>query len=248
MRRRRPRIGASLILLAALSLLISTTSHTSDEMVLIPAGPFLMGISRDKPDDEGPQHPVHLEAYWIEMTEVTNAGYRQCVDAGACSEPADLRFFNDSRHADHPVVFVTWYNARDYCWWRGRRLPSEAAWEKAARGSDGRSYPWGNERTGDRLNADNRLGGTTPVGAYPSGASPYGVLDMAGNVWEWVDDWYEAYPGTTFRSDLFGQKYKVVRGGSWNHPAEDARTFHRDIAHPARALGVVGFRCAAFAG
>jgi formylglycine-generating enzyme required for sulfatase activity len=86
------------------------------------------------------------------------------------------------------------------------------------------------------------------VGSFPSGASPYGALDMAGNVWEWVDDWFEPYPGSTFRSDLFGQKYKVVRGGSWNHPAEDARTFHRDVAHPARAIRVVGFRCAAPAG
>ncbi len=247
MGRRRLRIAASLILLAAIDLTLNTTSHASGEMVLIPAGAFLMGISRDHPDDEGPQQEVYLGAYWIDRYEVTNAGYRQCVATGACSEPADLRYYDDPRYATHPVVFVTWYNARDYCRWSGQRLPTEAAWEKAARGGDGRSYPWGNERIGDRLNADNRLGGTTPVGNYPSGASPYGVLDMAGNVWEWVDDWYGAYPGSTFRSDLFGQKYKVVRGGSWNHPTEDARTFHRDIAHPARAIGVVGFRCTASA-
>jgi formylglycine-generating enzyme required for sulfatase activity len=245
MRRRGPRIAASLILLAAVDLVLTTTGHASGEMVPIPTGTFLMGISRNQPDDEGPEHEVYLEAYRIDRYEVTNAGYRRCVAAGACSEPADLRYYDDPRYATHPVVFVTWYNARDYCRWRGRRLPTEAEWEKAARGDDGRSYPWGNERLGDRLNAGNGLGGTTPVGSFPSGASPYGVLDMAGNVWEWVGDWYEAYPGSTFRSDLLGQKYKVVRGGSWNHPVEDARTFHRDIAHPGRAIGVVGLRCAA---
>jgi formylglycine-generating enzyme required for sulfatase activity len=250
MRRQRPWIPPSLIviLLAATCSIPRTTSHHSDEMVLIPAGTFIMGISRAHPDDEGPQHDVYLKAYWIDRYEVTNTGYRQCVAAGACSEPADLHSYDDPRFANHPVVFVTWYNARDYCRRHGKRLPTEPEWEKAARGGDGRSYPWGNELLRDRLNADNRLGGTSRVGSYPLGASPYGVLDMAGNVWEWVDDWYEPYPGSTFRSELFGQKYKVVRGGSWNHPAEDARTSHRDIAHPARAIGVVGFRCAASAG
>jgi formylglycine-generating enzyme required for sulfatase activity len=248
MRQRGPRLAARLILLAAIDLLLCAASHPSGDMVRIPAGTFLMGINRNQPDDEGPQHQVHLQAYWIDRYEVTNAGYRRCVDAGACPEPADLRYYKDARYADHPVVFVTWYNACAYCRWRGRRLPTEAEWEKAARGDDGRSYPWGNEPIQDRLNADNRRGGTAPVGSYPSGASPYGVLDMAGNVWEWIEDWYEAYPGSPFRSDLFGHKYKVVRGGSWNHPMGDARTFHRDIAHPARAIGVVGFRCAASAG
>jgi len=250
MDRSRIRIAPSviLILLALTSLVPGTTSHDCGETVLIPAGTFLMGILRPYPNDEGPQHDVYLQAYRIDRCEVTNAEYRQCVVAGACSEPADLRPYADPGFADHPVVFVTWYNARDYCRWRGKRLPTEAEWEKAARGDDGRSFPWGNVLLRDRLNADNRFGGTTRVGSFPSGASPYGALDMAGNVWEWVDDWFEPYPGSTFRSDLFGQKYKVVRGGSWNHPAEDARTFHRDVAHPARAIRVVGFRCAAPAG
>ena len=247
MDRSRIRIAPSviLILLALTSLVRGTTSQSCGETVLIPAGTFLMGLSGPYPDDEGPQHDVYLQAYRIDLCEVTNAEYRQCVVAGACSEPAELRRYADPEFADHPVVFVTWYNARGYCSWRGKRLPTEAEWEKAARGDDGRSFPWGTVLLRDRLNADNRFGGTTRVGSFPSGASPYGVLDMAGNVWEWVDDWYEPYPGSTFRSDLFGKKYKVVRGGSWNHPAEDARTFHRDIAHPARAIRVVGFRCAA---
>ncbi len=243
MRRLRPWIAASLILLAAKSLTRSTSAQGSDDMVFIPAGTFSMGISGNYPEDEGPQHDVNLSAFWIDRYEATNAEYRQCVTADVCPEPADLRYYGDRGFANHPVVFVTWYNARDYCEWRQKRLPTEAEWERAARGGDGRSYPWGNQLLRDRLNADNRVGGTSPVGSYPSGASPYGALDMAGNVWEWVADWYEPYPGSTLRSDLFGQKYKVVRGGSWNHPAEDALTFHRDIAHPARAIGVVGFRC-----
>lgn len=204
-----------------------------------------MGITRPRPDDEGPEQRIALKTYWIDRHEVTNADYRRCVEVGRCPEPADLRFYGEPRLANHPVVFVSWYAARDYCHWRGARLPSEAEWEKAARGEGGRTYPWGDELLRDRLNADQRLGGTSPVGSFPEGASPYGAVDVAGNVWEWVDDWYDAYPGSTFRSDLFGQKYKVVRGGSWNHPAEDARTFHRDLAHPARTIGVVGFRCVA---
>lgn len=213
-------------------------------MVLVRAGSFLMGVNRSQPDDEGPLHEVNINSYWIDRYEVTNAKYHQCVEAGACQEPKDLRFYNDPSFANHPVVYVTWYDARDYCYWLGKRLPAEVEWEKAARGTEGWLYPWGNQLLRDRLNADNRIGSTQPVGSYPNGASPYAALDMAGNVWEWVDDWYDAYPGSTFQSDLFGTKYKVVRGGSWNHPAEDARSDHRDIAHPERAMSVVGFRCA----
>jgi formylglycine-generating enzyme required for sulfatase activity len=173
---------------------------------------------------------------------------------------------------DHPVTEVSWYGAQAYCEHRGKRLPSETEWEKAARGTEGAIYPWGEEfdphkppRSGPRLggdsdarrrglkakenscgiklNSDYRVGDTTPVGNYPDGASPYGAHDMAGNVWEWVADWYAAYPGSAYQSPFFGRKYKVVRGGSWNHPADDARCARRDIAHPARRLRVVGFRC-----
>jgi formylglycine-generating enzyme required for sulfatase activity len=220
------------------------------DMVRVPAGPFRMGADRVPPDslrpeaDEGPQHTVRLDAYWIDRYEVTNAQFRDCARADACAEPDDLRYYADATYADHPVVFVTWYDARDYCGWAGKRLPSEAEWEKAARGTDGRIYPWGTGLALERLNADYRVGTTTAVGSYPGGASPYGAYDMAGNVWEWTSDWYAPYPGSSVHSDLFGEKYKVLRGGSWNHPPEDARVDHRDVAHPERAIQVVGFRCA----
>ena len=207
-----------------------------------------MGVNAVEPSDDSPQHLVSLDAYWIDINQVTNSQYQRCVNAGACFEPEDLRYSADPNFSDHPVVFVSWYDARRYCQWEGKRLPGEAEWEKAARGNQGWIYPWGNELDRSRINAGNRVGGTTPVGSYPAGASPYGVMDMAGNVWDWVNDWYTTYPGSQYQSDLFGQKYKVVRGGSWNHPDEDARSFHRDIAFPARAIRVVGFRCAASPG
>lgn len=220
----------------------ATQKHT--DMIKVPAGNFIMGISQSKPEDNGPEHEIWLNSFWIDKYEVTNDQYHRCVTADECNEPEDLLFYNDKLYAYHPVVYITWYDARDYCKWKDKRLPSEAEWEKAARGNDSRLYPWGNELFLELLNANNQNVGTMPVGNYPEGASPYGVLDMAGNVWEWVDNWYTPYPGSDFQSDLFGEKYKVVRGGSWNHPAEDARATQRDIAHPQRAIRVVGFRCA----
>ncbi len=214
-------------------------------MVFVPAGDFLMGSELNPPGDESPEHRLFLDDFRIDRFEVTNAKYRECVAAGKCSEPTDLRFFSDPTFASHPVVYVTWYQARSFCEWHARRLPTEAEWEKAARGTDGRLYPWGDVLPADLLNAGDISNGTRPVGSYPQGASPYGALDMAGNVWEWVEDWYGPYPGSVFTSDLFGEKYKVVRGGSWNHPFQDAQTFHRDIASPNRGISVVGFRCAA---
>lgn len=212
-------------------------------MVKVPAGTFFMGMNQMKSEDNRPEHEIWLDSFLIDIYEVTNKQYRGCVAAGVCNEPEDLRFFADEHFADHPVVYITWYDASDYCQWQKKRLPTEAEWEKAARGDKGNLYPWGNRLYLDKLNANNQYLGTTPVGNFPAGASPYGAFDMAGNVWEWVEDWYEAYPGSNFQSDLFGHKYKVVRGGSWNHPAEDARSTQRDMAHPERAIRVVGFRC-----
>ncbi len=214
-------------------------------MVYIPEGSFLMGSDQPEEKDASPSHLVTLEAYWIDIYEVTNEQYRRCVLAQACNEPEDLTYYQDDRLANHPVVYVSWYNAVDYCHWVNKRLPTEAEWEKAARGKEGYTYPWGNEPKVECLNAGAQFNGTTPIGMFACNASPYGVMDMSGNVWEWVEDWYLPYPNSHYITDLFGLKYKVVRGGSWNHPIEDARSYHRDLAHPSRALAVVGFRCAA---
>jgi formylglycine-generating enzyme required for sulfatase activity len=221
--------------------------------VYVPAGNVRMGgLDVHADNDEMPAHAVSLNAFWIDQLEVTNAMYLLCVQAGECDPPVNWAsetrssYFNNQTYKDYPVVQVTWEQANTYCGWAGRRLPTEAQWERAARGDDFRTFPWGDEPPSEIYANYNRLvGDTSRVGSYAAGASPFGALDMAGNVWEWVANWYDAYPGSLFSSEMYGQKYKVVRGGSWNHPAEDAHTYNRDIAFPARALAVVGFRCVA---
>lgn len=156
--------GTILAVLMTACASFSTAGSSYTDMVLVPAGQFLMGADQVPPDDASPQYEPTLPTFWIDKYEVTNAQYRQCVDASACNEPKDLRYYQHAYYADHPVVYVTWYNARDYCTWRSKRLPTEAEWEKAARGSQGWIYPWGEQNLGDRLNADNRIGGTQPVG------------------------------------------------------------------------------------
>jgi eukaryotic-like serine/threonine-protein kinase len=244
--------------------------------VYVPAGEFLMGstdaqisdavqdcvadgISQSNCEDwiepEAPQHTIYLDAYWVDRTEVTNGMYALCVANGACDPPRDRgsnnrnSYYGNSEYDDYPVIFVDWNDASAYCRWAGRRLPSEAEWEKAARGTDGRIYPWGNETpSGNLLNFNWNEGDTTAVGSYPAGASPYGALDMAGNVWEWVNDWYDenfyaSSPSTNPDGPASGQ-YRVLRGGSWVSYDSHVRAAYRDNYGPGNSDNDVGFRCA----
>ena len=284
---------------------------TTEEMVLIPAGPFLMGSDKVPNQDEStgvgtikpwyldehPPHQVNLKAYYIDRYEITDAQYRKFVASTGHTPPITwgqngyllsmrlnelgqldmdrlrhlavktFRLDMDTRTMDkqalldaiterlhyldkEPVTDVSWHDADAYCGWAGGRLPSEAEWEKAARGKDGSEYPWGatwvagHSNTGEEMWDD----GVAPVGSYPTDKSPFGVYDMAGNVSEWVADWYQPYPGTTYKSDAFGEKYKVLRGAAWGREGHYAmhqfqRGAYRFYLDPDAILDDVGFRC-----
>jgi formylglycine-generating enzyme required for sulfatase activity len=235
-------------------------------MLHIPAGPFVMG-SDTGPADERPQHQVDLDAFWIGRTLVTNAQFAEFLSAVGPRNAHGERLFDvddrDARihqqgqkwvaeagFATHPVVEVSWVGARDYCRWLGKRLPTEAEWEKAARGTDGRRYPWGNSLP-DHTRAQYNAGwnDTTPVGSFPAGASPYGVLDMAGNVWEWVSSAYLPYPyqAADSREDLTPGPVRSTRGGGHDSPPADLTTTQRGrllSRNPRAGHHNIGFRCA----
>lgn len=234
-------------------------------MVYVPPGTFLMGsnpeVDPDTQDDERPQHNVSLDSFWIDRTEVTNEQYKLCVQESSCDTSV---YANDGRYNgdEQPVVGIDWFSAEAYCTWTGGQLPSEAQWEYAARGNDGRLYPWGNEFDGQKLNfCDSNCGSdwkddnyndgyafAAPVGSYPAGESWVGAVDMAGNVWEWVADWYyntnyhDNSPNVNSASPT-GSEYKVLRGGSWVSTATFVRSARRYYNDLADRIGDFGFRC-----
>ena len=179
---------------------------------------------------------------------MTNALYKACVIASACYEPNDISNYASSQYADHPVVFVDWDMAKTYCEWRSAKLPTEAQWEKAARGTDEPTYPWGEEIDCSKANYLGCSGSTSSVMTYQSGISPYGVYDMAGNVWEWVVDWYsETYYETSATENPTGPDsgtLRVLRSGAWNLGALVVRTSLRNAQPPSVFDNDIGFRCA----
>jgi formylglycine-generating enzyme required for sulfatase activity len=249
----------TLIVLLIASCRPMTRTRQMDGMteIYIPAGDFLMGSSTNDTlaeSDEFPQHTVRLDAYWIDQHEVTNAQYAKCVAAGVCAPPHQFNshtlnvYYGLHDYEDHPVLYVDWYEACAYCAWVGGSLPSEAQWEKAARGNDGRLYPWGNTQPEpDYLNYNQIVLDTTRVCAFPEGNSPYGICDLAGNVSEWVTDWY----GNTYYTNSPSENpqgpaqgdAKVIRGGNWSYSDAGVRAANRIAAGPDFSNYNIGFRC-----
>lgn len=245
------------------------TDSKGVSMMLVPNGKFVMGSSDPNlyalDRDENPAHSVYLDAFYIDKYEVTNYLYKICVEAGVCAEPhykdsnTHTQYYGVSEFDNYPVINVDWYQAKAFCEWRGARLPTEAEWEKTARGIDGRVYPWGVYEIGVTYvgsNADD----TAEVGSFPSGKSVYGAYDMAGNVWEWVNDWYESNYYATLGDNAVNPQgpaegsSKVLRGSSWLPLGyvrgqgiwneQDERTSNRYRDFPLRFYNDVGFRCA----
>lgn len=235
---------------------ITTVQNPVDQMRLayIPAGEFLMGSNRNdssKGDDELPQHKVYLDAFWISTTQVTNVKFTACVNAGVCNYSVSHTtnpHYLDPLYANHPVVYVSWEAAQTYCGWTGGHLPTEAEWEKAARGPDGLHYAWGEDPPRLKfVNAANEYGTTTIVGIFPYGKSFYGAFDMGGNVREWVHDWYDPtyYQYAPDRNPVgpeSGEK-KVLKGASFSDDYGYCRAANREAHVPLSPGNVRGFRC-----
>jgi formylglycine-generating enzyme required for sulfatase activity len=235
-------------------------------MIDISAGEFMLGSDMGDADEK-PFQTMFLDAFSIDQTEVTNKMYSLCVADGMCVLPSHIGspnekvYYGNSKYENYPVIYVNWDMAKAYCQWAGRDLPTELQWEKAARGTNGLVYPWGDKFDGRLLNycdvncanhnkADNRYNdenvNLAPVGYYQSGASVYGVLDMSGNVWEWINDWYDVHPnGIQTASTYFGQKFHVIKGGSWMHNMYEARSSNRSYFSVASDAfnDYTGFRC-----
>ncbi|MCB9079270.1 MAG: SUMF1/EgtB/PvdO family nonheme iron enzyme [Anaerolineaceae bacterium] len=234
------------------------TASDGAKMVLVPAGSFTMG-SNSGQTDERPAHTVYLDAFYMDQYEITNQQYALCVDADVCEPPPwpdsyirDNYYDNSEDYGDYPVIGISWEQAKTYCKWREARLPTEAEWEKAARGTDERTYPWGELITCKVANyggasGDGCTGDTTLGNNYPTGISPYGVYDLGGNLIEWVDDWYDSnYYAKGLSENPKGPvdgTYKVLRGGSWALDAIDVRTSDRSYDTTYAQFNHLGFRC-----
>jgi formylglycine-generating enzyme required for sulfatase activity len=241
-------------------------------MIYIPGGVFSIGDNTSERNDVKPEQLISLDAFYLDETEVTNAAYALCVDAGECPRPARAgatyyqSYFRDPAFDDYPVINVSWFNADTFCRWRGARLPTEAEWEMAA-GFDPAAgvkyrYPWGDMFDGTRLNFcdlncprddrsaewDDGFRDTAPVATYPDGRSPSGVYDLLGNVMEWVNDWYDArtYQDITDTNPMgpLEGEFKSYRGGSWLTPLDDLGVSVRANFDPTVAQANLGFRCA----
>ena len=250
--------------LVAVMILFAACSKPPEGMIKIEEGESVIGSNEIDTEgkaiqygnkkpwflNEHPEHKELVKSFSIDKYEVTNKDYQKFVTAknhrapsywpGGVA-PADQR--------DNPVQMVSWFDAKEYCKWIGKRLPTEVEWERAARGDDGRRFPWGNEFDLKKLNTMGIHGGTTQIGTFTGGTSPFGVFDMAGNVQEWVLDSYKPYENSDYEDKDFGERFKVVRGGGWGgigHYASEVyvRAAYRNYAPPGGTYDDVGFRCA----
>ena len=267
-----------LVLISAVALLsLGCTKPPEDKaplnMVLVDAGPFFMGASGDIEDDNFyefglikpfyadalPMREVTLDAYYIDKYETSNAEYMEFLKATNARRPPHWKdgIYPEGK-GKYPMGGVPWAAAFEYCKWMGKRLPTEAEWEKGARGTDKREFPWGNEYDESKLNVAKeaeRYDRAAEVDSFPEGVRPYGAYNMSGNVWEWTDSWYKPYPGAVYESDSFGEKSKVVRGNSVSPIAHFppkvhteivawyARAYFRFPVRPKAYFADIGFRC-----
>lgn len=231
---------------------IAINTPQSAPMAFIPAGEFAMGSDRGQ-DDEQPVHRVSVKAFYLDAQEVTVSRYAQFLGSQRADPPFKWNEATSGSHENKPVVGVNWYDARDYCRWVGRRLPTEAEWELAARGTEGRMYPWGDVHpTRGHANAGHTkwhgYDTLTNVGQFELGRTPEGVYDLAGNVWEWVADWYDAtYYQFSPRDNPAGPSrgpLRALRGGAWNNDAKSIRSANRAGYAPDARRNDAGFRCA----